>query len=99
MSSRIASSAGRSGATSRVEFALVAGADVGEHFRVARGHPALLELPEAALGADFGRGRDEQLHVGTGRDHRPDVTTIEHGAAGLPGESRCRSSNAARTDG
>ena len=52
-----------------------------------RACPAPSSFGEAALGADFGRGGDEQLDVGVGRDHRADVAAVEHRAALLRGEA------------
>ena len=69
-----------------MRIAVIARADVGEHVLVMRGHSALEQLAHAALRADFGRGGDEQLHLGVGGDDRADVAPVEDRSAGLAGE-------------
>ena len=44
------------------------------------------ELVGAPVGADLGRGGNEDLHIGVGADGGADVAAVEHGALGPGGE-------------
>src|ERR1044071_6849028 len=57
--------------------ALVAGEDVGQHRLLVGGLAPAAEFAGAALGADLGTSRDEDLHVGIGADHGADVAAVE----------------------
>ena len=58
--------------------ALVAAQDVGQHVLFANRLAALTHFPHAP-GRPHLRGRgDEDLHLGAGRDHGPDIAAIEH---------------------
>src|SRR3546814_11380867 len=61
--------------------AFVAGLDVYQDVLIVDPGAAGVQLLEAAAGADFRPGRDEQLGLGVGGDDGADVAAVEHGAA------------------
>src|SRR3546814_337531 len=74
---------GRGGAA---HVAFVAGLDVYQDVLIVDPGAAGVQLLEAAAGADFRPGSDEQLGLGVGGDDGADVAAVEHGAAVPSGE-------------
>ena len=99
VSSKSASGACCSGATSRVESRSSRARMSASTSSSGRVMPAPELLLQPPLRANLRRGGDEQLRVGIGRDHRPDVAAVEHRSAGCRAKSCWRSSSAARTEG
>src|SRR3546814_11655080 len=67
--------------------AFVAGLDVYQDVLIVDPGAAGVQLLEAAAGAAFRPGSDEQLGLGVGGDDGADVAAVEHGAAVPSGET------------
>src|SRR3546814_20897145 len=67
--------------------AFVAGLDVYQDVLIVDPGAAGVQLLEAAAGAAFRPGSDEQLGLGVGGDDGADVPAVEHGAAVPSGEN------------
>src|SRR3546814_6582274 len=74
---------GRGGAA---HVAFVAGLDVYQDVLIVDPGAAGVQLLEAAAGAAFRPGRDEQLHLGVVGDDRAEVSAVAHAAPCTPGE-------------
>ena len=90
MSSVTALSAGRNGATARLEFAGIAAGDVGQYRVVVGLFAALDEFEGAPLRPRRWTGGDKDFDVRVGTNYRANVPPIEHRAARTRRESALR---------
>ena len=75
-----------SGGVFAIGVPLVPAKQIGRYFFERHVHAAPLHFLPAAPGPRLHRGGHEQLHIGIGGDHGPDIAPVQHRAARLHGK-------------